>query len=77
MDWNDGDLFSHSLTYRPSTESKSMVEGYIRICEWREKVAATAVVELYVNLAPFTALKQAHVFPNTSLHAATTTIRVH
>ena len=54
-----------------------MVEGYIRICEWREKVAATAVVELYVNLAPFTALKQAHVFPNTSLHAATTTIRVH
>ena len=31
MDWNDGDLFSLLLTYRPSTESKSMVEGYIRI----------------------------------------------
>ena len=55
----------NSLTYRPSTESKSFGGRTYRqeFSEWREKVAATAVMELYVNLAPFSALKQAPDFP--------------
>ena len=63
-DWNDGDLFSLLLTYRPSTESESFWwKDRQEFFEWREKVAATAVMELYVNLAPFPAMKQAPDFP--------------
>ena len=65
-DWNDGDLFSLLLTYRPSTESKSMVEGYIRIWMKREEEEGSTlpllVMELYiVSLCSFSrTLKQAH-----------------
>ena len=53
----------NSLTYRPSTESESFWwKDRQEFFEWREKVAATAVMELYVNLAPFPALKQAPDF---------------
>ena len=30
---NDGDLISHSLTYRPSTESQYVVEEYVGLFE--------------------------------------------
>ena len=72
MDWNDGDVFqsTHSPTVQVLIPNLFWWKDRQEFSEWREKVAcATAVMELYVNLAPFPALKQA---PDFSLTACST-----